>query len=67
MFKKKKIAYLFSAGHSTREPVSSRVTYFILRAYTGTCVSHSQHRKKKSGEVLDNNAGKWTERIEINK
>ena len=23
-------------GHSTREPASSRVTYFILRAYTGT-------------------------------
>ena len=37
-------------GHSTREPASSRVTYFILRVYTGTDVSHSQHRKK-SGEV----------------
>ena len=24
-----------SRGHSTREPASSRVTYFILRAYTG--------------------------------
>ena len=23
-------------GHSTREPASGRVTYFILRAYTGT-------------------------------
>ena len=33
-------------GHSTREPASSRVTYFILRAYTGTSISHSQHRKK---------------------
>ena len=33
-------------GHSTREPASSRETYFILRAYTGTGVSHSQHRKK---------------------
>ena len=39
-------------GHSTREPASSRVTYFILRAYTGTSVSQSQHRKK-SGEVLE--------------
>ena len=38
-------------GHSTREPASSRVTYFIQRAYTGTGVSHSQ-RRKKSGEVL---------------
>ena len=33
-------------GHSVREPASSRVTYFILWAYTGTGVSHSQHRKK---------------------
>ena len=39
-------------GYSTREPVSSRVTCFILRAYTGTGVGHSQ-RRKKSGEVLD--------------
>ena len=33
-------------GHSTREPASGMVTYFILRAYTETGVSHSQHRKK---------------------
>ena len=33
-------------GHSTREPAPSRVTYFILQAYTGTGVSHSQQRKK---------------------
>ena len=39
-------------GHSEREPASSRVTYFILRAYTAPDVSHSQHRKK-SGEVLE--------------
>ena len=52
--------------HSTREPVSSRVTYFILRAYTGIGVSHSQHRKK-SGEVLEKNAGEWTGRVEISK
>ena len=31
-------------GHSTQEPASSRLTYFILRAYTGTSVSHSHHR-----------------------
>ena len=27
--------------HLTQEPASSRVAYFILRAYTGTSVSHS--------------------------
>ena len=32
--------------HSTRENASSRVTHFILRAYTGTGFSHSQHRNK---------------------
>ena len=32
-------------GHSTGEPASSRVTYFILPAYTGTSVSHSQQEK----------------------
>ena len=53
-------------GHSTQEPASNRVTYFILRAYAGTGVSHSQHRKK-SGEVLEKNAGEWTGRVEINK
>ena len=37
-------------GHTTREPASNRVTYFILRAYTGTSGSHSQH-SKISGEV----------------
>ena len=30
---------------------TGRVTYFILQAYTGTGVSHSQHREK-NGEVL---------------
>ena len=39
-------------GHSTQEPASNRVTNFILRAYTGSGVSHSQHRKKM-GEVLE--------------
>ena len=50
--------------HSTREPASGKLTYFILRAYTGTGVSHSQHRKK-SGEVLEKNAGERTGRVEI--
>ena len=35
--------------HSLREPASSRVTYFILRAYTGISVSYSY--RKNSGEV----------------
>ena len=30
----------------------SRVTYFILRAYTGTGASHSQH-SKNSGDVSE--------------
>ena len=53
--------FIFS-GHSTRESASSRMTYFILRAYTGTCVIHSQHRKNSRG-VLEKNAGEWTGRI----
>ena len=48
-----------SREHSTREPASSRVTYFILRAYTRT-VSHSRERFWK-------NAGEWTGRVEISK
>ena len=52
--------------HSTREPASIRVTCFILRDYTGTSVSRSQNRKK-SGEVLEKNAGEWTGRVEISK
>ena len=51
-------------GHSTREPASSRVTYFILRAYTGTGVSHSQHREKNR-ERFRKNASEWTGRVEI--
>ena len=57
---------LIFRGHSTREPASSRVAYFILRAYIGIGVSHSRHRKK-SGDVLEKNAGEWTGRVEISK
>ena len=32
--------------HSTREPASSRATYFILRAYTGIGASHSYNTGK---------------------
>ena len=49
-----------------REPSSSRVTYYILQAYTGTGVSHSQHRGI-SAKVSEKNAGEWTGRVEINK
>ena len=52
--------------HSTQEPASSGVIYFILRAYTETSVSHSQHGKI-SGEVLEKSAAEWTRRIEISK
>ena len=45
-------------GHSTREPASSRVTYFILQANTG---------KKKIGRGFGKNAGEWTGRVEISK
>ena len=53
-------------GHSTRQFASGRVTYFILWAYTGTSVSHCQHRNK-SGEVWKKNAGEWTGRVKISK
>ena len=52
--------------HSTREPASSRVTYCILRAYTGTGVSHSQLRKNP-GEIWEQNVGEWNGRVEISK
>ena len=54
-------------GYSTREPSSGTVAYFILRAYTGTGVSHSQHRKKKIGRGFGKNAVEWTGRVEISK
>ena len=65
MFIPQFILFIFR-GHSAREPASNRVIYFILHAYTGTGVSHSQ-RRKNSGEVLEKNAGEWTGRVEISK
>ena len=51
--------------HLAQEPPSSKVTYFILRAYTGTGVSHSQHGKKL-GEVWKK--CRWMDRkVEIRK
>ena len=52
-------------GHSTREPASGRVTYFVLRAYTGT-MCQPQSAQEKSGEVWKN-AGEWTGRVDISK
>ena len=51
--------------HSTREPASGRMTYFILQAYTGTGVIHSQHRKYR--ERFGKNAGEWTGSVGISK
>ena len=52
------VFFLFTCcWHSTQEPASSRVTYFILQANTG----------KKLEEVLEKNAGEWTGRVEISK
>ena len=51
--------------HTTRELASSRVTYFMLLAYTGTGVSHSQ--QEKFGRGFGKNAGEWTGRVEIEK
>ena len=58
-------AYLYSAD--TQHGNLHRVTYLILRAYTGTRVSHSQYRKKKLGRGLEKNASEWTGRVEISK
>ena len=45
--------------HSTREPASSMVTNLILRAYTVTGVSHSQHRKKNWERL-------WKKKMQVN-
>ena len=42
-------------GHSTWEPASNRVNYFILWVYTGT------------GASFGKNAGEWTRSVEISK
>ena len=69
MFKKKK-KFFFSLfifrGHSTREPASGRVTYFILRAYTGT-MCQPQPTQGKIGRGFGKNAGEWTGSVEISK
>ena len=52
-------------GHSTREPAFSRVTYFILWAYTGTVLVTAN--RGKNWERFWKNAGEWTGRAEIRK
>ena len=51
-------------GQSAREHASSRVTYFILRAYT-ECVSHIN--TGEIGRGFGKNAGEWTGRVVISK
>ena len=43
----------------------SRVTYFFLRAHTGTVLATINAGKTREG--FGKNAGKWTGRIEISK
>ena len=63
--------YLYSADTQLASlhqfPVTmSKVTCFILWAYTGTGLSHSQHRKNWGG-VLEKYAVEWAGRVEISK
>ena len=51
--KKKKIGVVIFRGHSTREPASSRMTYFILRAYIGTTCSQHRRRFWKKCRCMD--------------
>ena len=51
--------------HSTRETASSRVTYFILRAYQELVLSTAN--TGKTCERFWKNAGEWTGRVEISK
>ena len=51
--------------HSTREPASNRVTYFILQAFTGTSVATANTGKTR--ERFGKNADEWTGRVEISK
>ena len=49
--------------HSTWEPASGRVTYFILQAYTGT----NPTNPGEIGRGFVKTAGEWTGRVEISK
>ena len=49
--------------HSTREPASGRVTYFILRAYTVLATANAGNIRRDFGK----NAGEWTRQVEKSK
>ena len=58
-------AYLYSTDsqHGNLHQSSlttSRVTYFILQADTGTCVSHSQYRENSEEVLPEKNEVEWT-------
>ena len=52
-------------GHSTREPASGSVTYFILWAYMEPCLATAN--TGEIGRGFGKNAGEWTRRVEISK
>ena len=54
-------------GHSTRQPASSRVTYFILQASTGTSVVLATANTGKTQRGFGKNAGEWTGGVETSK
>ena len=53
--------------HSTQEPASSRVTYFILRKPTQELMLAKANTGKKIRRGFGKNAGEWTGRVEISK
>ena len=56
----------FEHGNLHQSSVTtSRVTYFILRAHIGTCVSHSQ--QSKNSKRFGKNEGEWAGKVEIGK
>ena len=56
--------YIFR-GHSTREPASSRVTYFIMGPTQTPSLATANTGKTRVR--FGKNAGEWTERVEISK
>ena len=52
--------------HSTREPASSRMTYFIMGAYAGTGFPQLTRKKLERG-FGEKNADEWTRRLDISK
>ena len=52
-------------GHSTREPASGSVTYFILWAYMEPCLATAN--TGNIGRGFGKNASEWTGSVEISK